>query len=109
MGQDRSKLPENATSGAVQDFLRKLAATPAPAPGGPRGRLLFGMDATASREPTWDRACHIQGEMFRETAALGGLDIQLAYYRGFQQFETTGWLQVGRDDVRWILKRPCSR
>ncbi len=41
------------------------------------------VDATASREPTWDRACHIQGEMFRETSALGGLEIQLVFYRGF--------------------------
>jgi hypothetical protein len=107
MGQDRSKLPQNAASGAVQDFLRKLAATPAPAPGGPRGRLLFGMDATASREPTWDRACHIQAEMFRETAALGGLDIQLAYYRGFREFQKTPWLSNSADLLRRMTAVTC--
>ena len=36
---------------------------------GETGRLIFAMDATASREPTWDRACQIQGEMFDATAA----------------------------------------
>jgi hypothetical protein len=107
MGQDRSKLPQNAASGAVQDFLHKLAATPAPAPGGPRGRLLFGMDATASREPTWDRACHIQAEMFRETAALGGLDIQLAYYRGFREFQKTPWLSNSADLLRRMTAVTC--
>lgn len=92
MGQDRSKLPQTAESGAVDAFLRKLAAVPPPRPTeGKRGRLLFGMDATASREPTWDRACQIQAEMFRETGALGGLDIQLAYYRGYKEFEATPW------------------
>ena len=50
------------------------------------------MDATASREATWDRACHIQAEMFAETAALGGLEIQLCYYRGLKEFEASGWL-----------------
>jgi hypothetical protein len=107
MGQDRSKLPQNAASGAVQDFLHKLAATPAPAPGGPRGRLLFGMDATASREPTWDRACHIQAEMFRETAALGGLDIQLAYYRGFRELQKTPWLSNSADLLRRMTAVTC--
>ena len=59
---------------------------------GERGRLMFAMDATASREPTWDRACQLQGEMFAETSSLGGLDIQLCYYRGFGEFETSPWL-----------------
>src|SRR3546814_9870581 len=50
-----------------------LFRSPAPQrDGGRRGRLIFAMDATASREPTWDRACRLQGEMFKETAALGG-------------------------------------
>lgn len=108
MGQDRSKLPEQAAgSGAVRDFLNKLAATPAPRPAGARGRLLFAMDATASREPTWDRACHIQAEMFRETAALGGLEIQLAYYRGFREFAATPWLSQADELLRRMTGVTC--
>jgi hypothetical protein len=65
---------------------------PVSKPAGQTGRLIFAMDATASRAPTWDHACHIQSEMFAETAALGGLEIQLCYYRGFREFEASGWL-----------------
>jgi hypothetical protein len=59
------------------------------------------MDATASREPTWDRACHIQGQMFEETAALGGLEVQLVFYRGFRELKATPWVDNARD----LLKR----
>ncbi len=48
-----------------------------------RGRLLFAMDATMSRQPTWDLACQLQGEMFETVAKTGGLDVQLIYFRGF--------------------------
>ena len=43
------------------------------------GRLIFVLDATASRQPTWDTACHLQAEMFQQAA---GLQVQLVYYRG---------------------------
>lgn len=76
----------------IDAFLNKVAATPGVKKAGERGRLLFAMDATASREASWDQACHIQAEMFNETAALGGLDVQLAYYRGFAEFAATPWL-----------------
>ena len=38
-----------------------------------------------SRQPTWDTACPLQADMFREAAAIGGLDIQLVYYRGLSE------------------------
>ena len=82
------KLPTNTSSSTeLQDFLRRVASTPVRAPSGERGRLIFALDATASRQPTWDQACQLQGEMFRETGALGGLEIQLAYFRGFGDFQ----------------------
>ena len=31
-------------------------------------RLLFGIDATASRQPTWDLACELHAELFAEAA-----------------------------------------
>ncbi len=85
-------LPQKSSKSAIDAFVKQVRSMPAARPGQARGRLLFAMDATASREPTWDRACQIQGEMFSETAALGGLDIQLCYYRGFGEFETSPWL-----------------
>lgn len=77
-------------SHAVADFLDKVAATPVKHSGA-AGRLIFAMDATASREPTWDSACTIQSQMFTSTAALGGLQVQLSYYRGFNEFHCEPW------------------
>lgn len=81
----------------VEAFLRQVAATPARPQGGRRGRLIFGMDATASRQPSWDRACRIQGEMFEATAELGGLDVQLVFYRGFRECKASPWVSNARD------------
>ena len=82
-------MPANAD---VQTFLRQVASMPNAKPTGRRGRLLFGIDATASRQPTWDTACQIQSEMFKETASLGGLDVQLVFYRGFHEMKATPWV-----------------
>lgn len=108
MVENKDKLPTSgndtnqvASDSEVADFLRRLAATPAPRTDGKRGRLIFAMDATASREPTWDRACHLQGEMFEATAALGGLDVQLVFYRGFRECKASPWVS----DSRALLQR----
>jgi hypothetical protein len=57
-----------------------------------RGRLIFALDATASREATWDTACKLQAEMFREAASAGGLDLQLVYYRGLSECKASTWI-----------------
>jgi hypothetical protein len=62
---------------------------------GRRGRLIFALDATMSRQPTWDAACQLQGEMFREAAAIGGLEVQLVYYRGLNECRASGWIADG--------------
>jgi hypothetical protein len=79
-----------STRNQVDAFLAKVRAAPLPAPG-QRGRLIFALDATASREPTWDVAAQIQAEMFNETASLGGLDVQLVFYRGFGELVAGPW------------------
>ena len=87
------RLPAKSSSADVDAFLRDLKQAPAVRPGGGRGRLIFALDATASREPTWDRACRIQGEMFDATAGLGGLDVRLVFYRGFAECKASRWMQ----------------
>ena len=69
-----------------------------------RGRLIFGLDATASRKPTWDMAASLQAEMFREAAKAGNLDLQLAFYRGDGECKATSWIS---DPTR--LARVMSR
>lgn len=92
-----AKKPSSST--AVDDFVRAVTSAPKRTDGR-RGRLLFAMDATASRQPSWDRAAQLQGEMFQAAAALGGLDVQLAFFRGFGEFKVSGWT----DDTRRLLE-----
>jgi hypothetical protein len=89
---DKPRLPASAKSAEVEAFVRQVAGMPSARPMSGRGRLIFAMDATASREPSWDHAAKIQGEMFEATAASGGLDVQLVFYRGFNECKASRWL-----------------
>ena len=102
-----SKLPTKSTRPEVADFLAKVKAMPAVRAGAQAGRLIFAMDATASREPTWDQACKIQGDMFTATEGLGGLEIQLAFYRGFGEFEASPWLADSKALVKRMTAVAC--
>lgn len=104
MTKDGVKLPIKSSRSEVDAFLERVAATPVIKPG---GRLVFALDATASRAPTWDRACHIQSQMFVETAGLGGLDIQLVYYRGFRQFRAAPWTASSEELLRTMTAVTC--
>src|SRR3546814_7222689 len=65
------------------------------------------MDATASREPTWDRASHLQAEMFKETEVLGGLEVQLVYYRGFGECKASPWVAESEKLLRFMTGVFC--
>ena len=82
-----------AEGSAVDAFLRKAAATPAVA--GKRGRLVFALDATMSRQPTWDLAQRLQGRMFETAGALGGLDVQLVFFRGLGECRASRFMADG--------------
>src|SRR5260370_530496 len=74
---------------------------------GAKGRLVFALDATMSRQPTWDMACALQADMFREAAALGSLDIRLVYYRGFNECRATGWISDSTQLATLMGKIDC--
>jgi hypothetical protein len=110
VSEDKKHLPTanpGEVSAEVDAFLRDLQRAPKPPPSGARGRLIFALDATASREPSWDRACRIQGEMFEATAALGGLDVKLVYYRGFNECQASRWMSNAADLHRVMRKVSC--
>jgi hypothetical protein len=109
MTDDSPHLPAGRTSQVELDaFLRRVATTPAPpVTPGQRGRLMFTMDATASRQPTWDRACQLQGEMFEATAALGGLDLQLVFFRGYGECKAGPWLSSAPELQRRMSAVQC--
>jgi len=98
MANSKDNLPsQGANASAIDTFLGDLNKTPVPFAGGAGGRLLFAMDATASREQSWDMAARIQGEMFEATRDIGGLAVQLAFFRGFGEFKVSGWQSNPRD------------
>lgn len=70
-----------------------LAEARAPRPAGAEGRLIFALDATMSRQPTWDVACALQGEMFNAAARAGGLAVKLVYFRGLDEARASRWVR----------------
>jgi len=93
----------------VNAFLRKLAATAPPtiASRQQTARLLFAMDATASRAMLWRQACEIQADMFQETTKLGNLSVQLAYYRGYAEFHACPWATSATELLREMSRVEC--
>ena len=73
----------------------------------PRGRLMFALDATASRAPTWAIARELQAEMFREAAPVGKLDVQLLFYRG-DECRASKWVSSGEQLARLMNKIECD-
>jgi len=71
-------------------------------------RLLFAIDATASRQPTWDQASQVQQEMFRATDQVSSLAVQLAYYRGFKQFSASPWLTDSHQLAQLMATVQCE-
>lgn len=56
------------------------------------GRLAFALDATMSRQPTWDSACKLQAEMFDAVGKTGALSVQLVYFRGLGECRASRWV-----------------
>jgi hypothetical protein len=88
-----ARAPAAASSRSeVDSFLEKVKSLAPATETGRRGRLIFALDATMSRQPLWDTACRLQADMFREAAAIGGLDVQLVYYRGLSECRASSWV-----------------
>jgi hypothetical protein len=97
---------KSSTPKEIADFVAKARAMSPQAPSG-RARLIFALDATMSRQPTWDMACKLQADMFREAGSLGSLDIRLIYYRGFDECRATSWISDSAELARLMSKIDC--
>ncbi|KGE05358.1 hypothetical protein [Pseudohaliea rubra] len=95
-----------AGAGEIARFLDKRRQLQVFAERSPR--LLFAIDATASRQPTWDLACQLQGEMFLATERLASLSVQLCYYRGLGEFEATPWTSSASALARAMSRVHCA-
>jgi hypothetical protein len=105
--RERNSLPEQPSSSEdIAAFVAKAKAM-SPYAAGSKGRLVFALDATMSRQPTWDMACGLQADMFREAASLGSLDIRLVYYRGLNECRASGWISDSATLARLMGKIDC--
>lgn len=78
---ERDRAPVRRRSDAVDAFVKQARAIQAER-SKRTGRLILALDATMSRQPTWDLACTLQGRMFDAVQESGGLEVQLVYFRG---------------------------
>lgn len=108
MGRDLDGTKKNsATPSDVDAFLKKVSSIPKMPQNASAGRLIFAIDATASRQPTWDHACHLQREMFNAATLAGKLELQIAYFRGFGEFKATPWTQESKSLVGPMSRVSC--
>lgn len=107
--QADSRLPAGQTSSDadVAEFVARMKAL-GPAAGPGRGRLIFAMDATMSRAPTWDMALQLQADMFRAVKEVGGLDVQLVYFRGMGECRASKWVSDPAALARLMTSVSCN-
>lgn len=97
-----------STRSEVDAFLDAVKQAPPVVAGEGRGRLIFSLDATASRQRTWDRAMALQSDMFTRTRGIGSLDVQLVYYRGYDECRASPWLSDAGKVIAMMRKVSCQ-
>jgi hypothetical protein len=111
----QSKTPAKTESGGaiehssgveIDAFLARVKSM-TPAVSG-RGRLIFAMDATMSRQPTWDLALKLQADMFHAVKEVGGLDVQLVYFRGLSETRASKWIGDPEALARLMARVCCE-
>ena len=79
---------QRSAPGEIDAFVERARASVSPG----TGRLVLALDATMSRQPTWDLACALQAEMFGAVGAAGNLSVQLVYFRGIGESRASPWV-----------------
>ncbi len=96
-------LRERSSSSEITSFLKTAGEL-----AGPRsGRLIFALDATMSRQPTWDIAMTHQASMFDAVGRAGGLAVQLVYFRGLDECRASKWVINARALRDLMLRISC--
>ena len=60
-----------------------------------------------SRQPTWDLACELQAEMFDAAGAVGGLSVQLVYFRGLGECRASSFVADAQALRDLMVKIDC--
>src|SRR6478736_9867261 len=104
---EKGAVETSRSSGAEVDAFLARVKSMTPVVSG-RGRLIFAMDATMSRQPTWDLALKLQGDMFQAVKDVGGLDVQLVYFRGFNETKASKWIGDPDAVARLMSRVACE-
>ncbi len=99
-----TNLPTSKTT--VDQFLARAETAKPPATRASH-RIIFALDATASREPTWDLACSLHAELFNVASDAGNVAVQLVYYRGIDGFAHTDWSTTPESLLAEMLSVRC--
>src|SRR5262249_21699657 len=105
--EGRNQPAAGSSRADIDTFLNQVKSLGPAVAAGQRGRLIFALDATMSRQPLWHPACSLQADMFRETSAIGGLDVQLVYYRGLSECGASRWVSDARQLGGLMEKIDC--
>ncbi len=87
---DPAPVKPHSNAGEIDAFIRQARMLAASATGS--GRLILALDATMSRQPTWDLATKLQGEMFDAAGKAGTLNVQLVYFRGLGECRSSAFV-----------------
>jgi len=96
-----------STSDEVSAFLDAVKEMPLATGSSERGKLILALDATASRQAAWNQAMTLTGDMFTQARGIGMLDIQLVYYRGYDECRSSRWLSSADQLVAMMHKVSC--
>jgi hypothetical protein len=105
----RGRAVPDTQASASADIAAFVAKARAMTPGkAGTGRMIFALDATMSRQPTWDMACQLQADMFREAGNIGGLSVRLVYYRGMNECRASQWISDTAHLAKLMGKIDCQ-
>ncbi|MGQ2902565.1 MAG: VWA domain-containing protein [Neoaquamicrobium sediminum] len=104
---DQKPAAARSDSTAIDAFVRHARALAQPTGAKDGGRLILALDATMSRQPTWDLACSLQAEMFDAVSKAGGLNVQLVYFRGFGECRASRFVRDTSSLKDLMVKIDC--
>ncbi|MFC3725828.1 VWA domain-containing protein [Neoaquamicrobium sediminum] len=104
---DQKPAAARSDSTAIDAFVRHARALAQPAGAKDGGRLILALDATMSRQPTWDLACSLQAEMFDAVSRAGDLNVQLVYFRGFGECRASRFVRDTSSLKDLMVKIDC--
>jgi hypothetical protein len=104
---DQKPAAARSDSSAIDAFVRHARALAQPSGAKDGGRLILALDATMSRQPTWDLACSLQAEMFDAVSRAGGLNVQLVYFRGFGECRASRFVRDTGSLKELMVKIDC--